>query len=395
MEYSIEIYKNKEIFILQYPLGNELSFSSGIILEIEDNKIIHNSSTYKGSSGSPIILRNSHNSIIGLHFGSDENKKFNLSTSIIFIFNHIKNYNNNNYIIAEINIKEDDINKKIRIINSFEEVKKTNGWKNGKDDYKYKNEKEIKENCLIKINSNIIPFSYDYIFTKKGKYKIEYTFKNKLSKTCYLFYNCLSLTNINLSNFNSQNVTNMCCMFFHCISLININLSNLNTQNVTNMKDMFNCCLSLSNINLSNFNTQNIIQMNYMFCGCSSLTNINLSNFNTQKVKNMCNMFEDCSSLININLSNFNTQNVNDMGGMFSNCSSLKNINLSNFNTQNVNDMSLMFRDCKSLTNINLSNFITQNVKYMDDMFIGCKSLTKKGVITNDKNILKELSDNI
>ena len=182
MEYSIELYKNKEIFILQYPKGNELSFSSGIILEIKDNKIIHNSSTYKGSSGSPIILRNSHNSIIGLHYGSGENNIFNLSTNIISIFNHIKDYNNNNYITAEINIKEDDINKKIRIINSFEEVKKINGWKNGKDDYKFKN--EIKENCEIKINNNIIPFSYDYIFKKKGKYKIEYTFKNKLSKTC-------------------------------------------------------------------------------------------------------------------------------------------------------------------------------------------------------------------
>jgi len=57
--------------------------------------------------------------------------------------------------------------------------------------------------------------------------------------------------------------------------------------------------------------------------------------------------------------------------------------------------MSLMFRDCKSLTNINLSNFDTQNVKYMDNMFNGCNSLKKKGIIANDKNILKELSYNI
>ena len=38
---SIEIYKNKDIFILQYPKGNELSFSDGIILGFKDNKIIH------------------------------------------------------------------------------------------------------------------------------------------------------------------------------------------------------------------------------------------------------------------------------------------------------------------------------------------------------------------
>ena len=33
---------------------------------------------------------------------------------------------NKNYILAEINIKEDDINKDIRIINSFEEYKRVN-----------------------------------------------------------------------------------------------------------------------------------------------------------------------------------------------------------------------------------------------------------------------------
>jgi len=31
----------------------------------------------------------------------------------------------------------------------------------------------------------------------------------------------------------------------------------------------------------------------------------------------------------------------------------------------------------------------------MDNMFNGCNSLKKKGIIANDKNILKELSYNI
>ena len=66
--------------------------------------------------------------------------------------------NNNNIIIAEIGIKEDDINKGIRIINSFEKWKRENKlWGYKEEDYKYENEKEIKENCKIKIN-NIIHF---------------------------------------------------------------------------------------------------------------------------------------------------------------------------------------------------------------------------------------------
>ena len=88
LDNSIEIYKGKEIFILQYPKGNELSCSDGIILGIKDNKVIHNCSTCKGSSGSPIISRYSNNCVIGLHTGSDN--KINLSTNFISVFNDIK-----------------------------------------------------------------------------------------------------------------------------------------------------------------------------------------------------------------------------------------------------------------------------------------------------------------
>ena len=42
-----------------------------------------------------------------------------------------------------------------------------------------------------------------------------------------MFYNCSKLMNLNLSNFNTQNVTNMSQMFWNCNSLKNLNLSNL------------------------------------------------------------------------------------------------------------------------------------------------------------------------
>ena len=50
------------------------------------------------------------------------------------------------------------------------------------------------------------------------------------------------------------------------------------------MSDMFKYCSSLTNIDLSSFNTQNVTDMNGMFSNCSSLINIDLSNFNTQNV---------------------------------------------------------------------------------------------------------------
>ena len=55
-----------------------------------------------------------------------------------------------------------------------------------------------------------------------------------------MFSNCSSLTSLNLSNFNTNNVTNMSGMFYNCSSLTSLNLSNFNTNNVTNMSYMFN-----------------------------------------------------------------------------------------------------------------------------------------------------------
>ena len=46
-----------------------------------------------------------------------------------------------------------------------------------------------------------------------------------------MFSGCSSLTNINLSNLNTKNVTDMRCIFDHCYSLTNIDLSNFNTKN--------------------------------------------------------------------------------------------------------------------------------------------------------------------
>ena len=386
------IYKNESLYILNYINGKDIYTSYGILNNVDENKIIHKCNTDQGSSGSPIILLK-NNKVIGVHYGRPKQINFNFNYGSLLkipILEYI-NKKDNNYIISEIIIKKEDIGKKLRIINSFEECIRNKYIRmDEKEYYKYESEKEIKENCKIKINDNNINFNYFHEFKEKGKYIIKYIFTNNLTKTNFMFSKCASLTSINLSNFNTQNVTDMSHMFSNCILLTNINLSNFNTQNVTNMRSMFSNCKSLTSINLSNFNTQNVTNMSFMFSDCKSLTNINLSNFNTQNVTNMESMFSDCKSLISINLCNFNTQNVTNMSFMFSNCISLTNINLSNFNTQKVTDMKWMFLDCTSLTNINLSNFNTQNATDLYGMFSNCKSLKKENIITKDNNILNE-----
>ena len=61
----------------------------------------------------------------------------------------------------------------------------------------------------------------------------------------------------------------MCCMFWGCSSLKELNVTNFNTNKVTNMKGMFLGCSSLKELNLTNFNTDNVTDMLWMFSGCS------------------------------------------------------------------------------------------------------------------------------
>ena len=76
-------------------------------------------------------------------------------------------------------------------------------------------------------------------------------------------------------------------MFCHCNSLNEINVSNFNTENIIDMNSMFNTCLKLKKSDLSKFDTSNVTNMFNMFCGCSSLEYLNITSFTTEKVTNM------------------------------------------------------------------------------------------------------------
>ncbi len=60
-------------------------------------------------------------------------------------------------------------------------------------------------------------------------------------------------------------------------------MSNFNTNNVSNMDNMFRGCSKLSYLDLSMFNTSNIKCLNSMFYGCSNLVTLNLANFDTSE----------------------------------------------------------------------------------------------------------------
>ena len=107
-------------------------------------------------------------------------------------------------------------------------------------------------------------------------------------------------------------------MFSRTSSIQQLDLSHFNTGNVTAMNDMFSLMTSLTQINFgANFDTSNVTDMTGMFYQSTSLVNLDLSHFNTRKVKSMISMFSQMSGLVILDISNFETPSLENAGSMF------------------------------------------------------------------------------
>ena len=187
-------------------------------------------------------------------------------------------------------------------------------------------------------------------------------------------------------SFSTYTPTSLSSFFENLTTLETITgLEYLNTEKVTDMYSMFYNCSSLTSLDVTHFNTANVTDMRYMFYYCSSLTSLDVTHFNTAKVTNMRYMFYNCKALTSLDVTKFNTEKVTNMNRMFSNCSSLTSLNLTKFNTAEVTDMRQMFNECSTLTTIYASDkFVTTNVEKGSNMFSNCINL--KGFIDNKNN---------
>ena len=211
-----------------------------------------------------------------------------------------------------------------------------------------------------------------------------------------LFQNCITLEYIDLSNFDTSNVTNMAFMFNHCNRLKEIKgLDKFITSKATTMEGMFQSCFKLEFIDVSSFDTSNVDIMNFMFVDCFKLKGIKgINKLNTKKVTNMTGMFENCLSLKYLNIENFDTSNVTNMSYMFNKCKKLKEIKgMDKFNTINLTTTYAMFQFCTEIEKIDLSGFDTSNVTNMSYMFNKCKKLKEiKGLNTFITKNVKDMA---
>lgn len=146
-------------------------------------------------------------------------------------------------------------------------------------------------------------------------------------------------------------------------------LSDINVSNITDMSNLFKDALDQIKkpiiLDLSGWDTSNVTNMYCMFYYCESLKELNISCWNTSRVTNMYCMFYACESLEELDLSNWVTSKVTDMSFMFSYCKLLKKLNLSGWDVSSVTNMDDMFTACESLTELDLSGWDTSKVANM------------------------------
>ena len=243
----------------------------------------------------------------------------------------------------------------------------------------------------------------------------------------YMFCDCVALTSLYLTNFNTEKVTNMGNMFFGCSSLTTIYASSkFVTTLVSNSSGMFKYCEKLKGEEVcTNYKAtdktyakieggyfsraiprvkyadgtltfflaskETLGENEYGIYGLGAKPDWVWKNPNVTKVTkvvfdpafanarptNCYAWFQGYVNLTSIEgIEYLNTSQVTDMHNMFSECSHLQTTDFSGFDTRKVKDMSYMFHNCGSLKSLDISNFNTSEVTDMRGMFESCIGLT-------------------
>ena len=192
----------------------------------------------------------------------------------------IKILNENNSILDEVQLEYDPVTK---FISSYKKIKYNCDGKTiiSSLDPNYTSKSVLGTNTQIALNSGC------YVFNNMNN----------------MFYDCNSLTTLDVSKWDTSNVTDMTHVFYECKALTNLDVSNWNTSNVTNMGFMFSGCNSLTTLDVSNWNTSKVTNMNGMFWNCNALTTIK-GVIDMKSCTKYYNMFGYCNNLTGVKIKN-------------------------------------------------------------------------------------------
>lgn len=167
-----------------------------------------------------------------------------------------------------------------------------------------------------------------------------------------MFYQCRQLRSLDFGDWSSNKSSDMSQMFYGCSSLKTIHgTAGLVTAHATTMRSMFQTCSSLTSLDMSGWDTSNVTNMFWTFMSCGALADVNgLNDCDTSHVRDFTSVFSDCASLTSI--PRFSTASAEQMHGMFSGCTGLTSVDMSQFDTSHATTFDYMLSGCTNLVSV-------------------------------------------
>ncbi|WEV65791.1 BspA family leucine-rich repeat surface protein [Bifidobacterium sp. ESL0764] len=252
-----------------------------------------------------------------------------------------------------------------------------------------------------------------------------------------MFFNCDSLTSLDVSMFDTHNVTSMWAMFetdnvdkggndhangyypyqgrlttikfgpkfdtskcydmsfmfANDINLESVDVSHFNTGKVTTMHSMFQNLPEVTTIDVGRFDTSKCKDTSFMFFGDAKVERLDVGGFDMSQVTTTEAMFCGCRLVTTLAVSEFDTALDTNMERMFYNCLHLASLNVSGFNTSACTTMKKMFGYDWSLTVLDVSHFNTALVRNMEGMFEACSGVSTLNVSGFDTSKVIEMAN--
>lgn len=172
-------------------------------------------------------------------------------------------------------------------------------------------------------------------------------------------------------------------LFYNCISLEEIDLGNIRFGQVNYVDDLFNGCKNLKTVKgINGINITDLTSCDRMFMGCSRISDIDMSNLttDTDQIISVTQMFEGCSNLESVQISARNRDGVKS--------------------ALNVKNFVATFKDCIKIQKLNLSSLVinpTSEDSREDykTAFSGCVGLTELSTPELKADVSVHLDDNI
>lgn len=194
----------------------------------------------------------------------------------------------------------------------------------------------------------------------------------------YIFGECVSLKELDLSNWNCPNVETIDFLttgnkIDGLKNLEKLDMSGLVLSDCSSLNGMLNGLKSIQEIDFSDSDFSGVTNID-IFKGKTTLTKVDLSGC-TSGITSVAGMFYNCSNLETVDLTGVINSNVTSIASVFEGCNKLNNANLNGWDTSNVTDMSYAFKNCHTNTadnfEISLAGLDFSNVVNMTEMFNG------------------------